>query len=100
MPDLVVNTAHRLSQLALGDDDPAGAVSAARAGLRLASSSDLMWRDLLLAEHRYGGAAAAEKVVETLGEGVLRHGLILSPETEALIDELLPTDASRARRVG
>ncbi|TDD58285.1 hypothetical protein E1263_19925 [Kribbella antibiotica] len=100
VPDLVVDTAHRLSQLALGDDDPAGAVSAARAGLRLASSSDLMWRDLLIAEHRYGGTAAAEKVVETLGEGVLKHGLVLSPETEALIDELLPTDASRARRAG
>ncbi|WP_405055955.1 LysM peptidoglycan-binding domain-containing protein [Kribbella sp. NBC_01505] len=99
VPDLVVDTAHRLSQLTLGDDDPAGAVSAARAGLRLASNSDLMWQDLLRAEYRYGGVAAAEKVVEALGEGVLKHNLVLSPETEALIDELLPTGASRARRV-
>ncbi|MEU0093632.1 hypothetical protein [Kribbella sp. NPDC006257] len=100
VPDLVVDTAHRLAQLTLGDDDPAGAVSAARAGLRLSGSSDLMWRDLLLAEHRYGGVAATEQVVEALGEGVLKHGLVLSAETEALIEELLPTGASRARRVG
>ncbi|GAA1660637.1 BTAD domain-containing putative transcriptional regulator [Kribbella alba] len=100
VPDLVVDTAHRLAQLTLGDDDPAGAVSAARAGLRLTGSSDLMWRDLLLAEHRYGGVAATEQVVQALGEGVLKHGLVLSAETEALIEELLPTGASRARRAG
>ncbi|GAA0608730.1 LysM peptidoglycan-binding domain-containing protein [Kribbella sandramycini] len=99
VPDLVVDTAHRLFELTLGDDDPAGAVSAARAGLRLASGSDLLWRDLLQAEHRYGGVAAAEAVVEALGERVVRHGLVLSPETEALIEELWPAGASRSRHV-
>jgi hypothetical protein len=100
VPDLVVDAAHRLWELTVGDDDPAGAVSAARAGLRLADSSDLLWRDLLAAEHRYGGVAAAEQVVAALGERIQAHGLMLSPETEALIDELLPAAASRARRAG
>jgi hypothetical protein len=100
VPDLVIDAAHRLSELNLGDDDPAGAVSAARAGLRLASGSDLLWRDLLMAEHRYGGVAATEQVVQALGEQVVQHGLKLSAETESLIEELLPTGASRARRVG
>ncbi|NEA31503.1 BTAD domain-containing putative transcriptional regulator [Streptomyces sp. SID13031] len=100
VPDLVVDAAHRLWELSAGDDDPAGAVSAARAGLRLAGSSDLLWRDLLMAEHRYGGVAAAEQVVSALGERIQAHGLLLSPETEALIEDLLPAAASRARRAG
>lgn len=100
VPDLVVDAAHRLWELTTGDDDPAGAVSAVRAGLRLAGSSDLLWRDLLVAEHRYGGVAAAEQVVAALGERIQVHGLMLSPETEALIEELMPTAASRARRAG
>lgn len=100
VPDLVVDAAHRLWELTTNDDDPAGAVSAVRAGLRLAGSSDLLWRDLLVAEHRYGGVAAAEQVVAALGERIQVHGLMLSPETEALIEELMPTAASRARRAG
>jgi hypothetical protein len=100
VPDVVVDASHRLWELTMGGDDPAGAVSAVRAGLRLADSSDLLWRDLLTAEHRYGGVPAAEKVVEALGERIQRHGLILSPETEALIEDILPASAPRARRAG
>ena len=100
VPDVVVDASHRLWELTMGGDDPAGAVSAVQAGLRLADSSDLLWRDLLTAEHRYGGVAAAEKVVEALGERIQRHGLVLSPETEALIEDLLPASAPRSRRAG
>jgi hypothetical protein len=100
VPDVVVDASHRLWELTMGGDDPAGAVSAVQAGLRLADSSDLLWRDLLTAEHRYGGVPAAEKVVEALGERIQRHGLILSPETEALIEDLLPASAPRSRRAG
>ena len=39
VPHLVVQTAHRLAELTLGDDDPAGAAGAAPAGLRLAVGS-------------------------------------------------------------
>ncbi|MEI8412559.1 MULTISPECIES: BTAD domain-containing putative transcriptional regulator [unclassified Kribbella] len=100
VPDVVVDASHRLWELTMGGDDPAGAVSAVQAGLRLADNSDLLWRDLLTAEHRYGGVPAAEKVVEALGERIQRHGLILSPETEALIEDLLPASAPRSRHAG
>jgi hypothetical protein len=100
VPDVVVDASHRLWELTMGGDDPAGAVSAVQAGLRLADNSDLLWRDLLTAEHRYGGVPAAEKVLEALGERIQRHGLVLSPETEALIEDLLPAAAPRSRRAG
>ena len=50
------DTAHRLSELRLGSGDPAGAMVAARAGLRLAFDDEALWRDLLLA-----AAAAARR---------------------------------------
>lgn len=90
VPDLVIHAAHRLAELSLGDDDPAGAAGASRAGLRLAVSSELLWQDLLVAEYRNGGHAAAEQIVQLLGESAQAQGLTLSSETQSLIEELLP----------
>jgi hypothetical protein len=90
VPDLVVNAAHRLAELSLGDDDPAGASNAARAGLRLAVGSEYLWRDLLIAEFRSSGQRAAEQVVQQLGEMAQREGAVVGAETESLIEELLP----------
>ncbi|MFB6726394.1 BTAD domain-containing putative transcriptional regulator [Kribbella sp. NPDC056345] len=98
VPDLVVNASHRLAELSLGDDDPAGASTAARAGLRLAVSSEYLWRDLLIAEFRSSGQRAAEQVVQQLGEMAQREGAVVSAETESLIEELLP-GRTTARRV-
>ncbi|GAB3947747.1 hypothetical protein GCM10029976_077580 [Kribbella albertanoniae] len=98
VPDLVVNASHRLAELSLGDDDPAGASTAARAGLRLAVGSEYLWRDLLIAEFRSSGQRAAEQVVQQLGEMAQREGAVVSAETESLIEELLPGRMS-ARRV-
>jgi hypothetical protein len=98
VPDLVVQTAHRLAELTLGDDDPAGAAGAARAGLRLVVGSEPLWRDLLVAEYRHGGAAAADRIVQLLGETAQNEGLLLSAETHSLIEELLP-GRTQARRV-
>lgn len=95
VPDLVIHAAHRLAELSLGDDDPAGAANAARAGLRLATSSERLWQDLLVAEYRNGGHTAAEKVVQFLGESAQAQGLILTAETQSLIDELLPGRTTR-----
>ncbi|MFG1627297.1 BTAD domain-containing putative transcriptional regulator [Kribbella sp. NPDC049227] len=100
VPDVVVDASHRLWELAMNADDAAGAVSAVQAGLRLADSSDLLWRDLLTAEFRYGGTAAAERIVEALGDRIQRYGLVLSPETEALIEDILPATAPRSRHAG
>ncbi|WP_432887893.1 BTAD domain-containing putative transcriptional regulator [Kribbella sp. CA-245084] len=90
VPDLVIHAAHRLAELSLGDDDPAGAANAARAGIRLAVNSERLWQDLLVAEYRNGGHAAAEQVVQLLGESAQAQGLTLSSETQSLIEELLP----------
>jgi hypothetical protein len=98
VPDLVGQAAHRLAELSLGDDDPAGAANAARAGLRLTVGAEYLWRDLLIAEFRHGGQGAAEQVVQLLGEAAQGQGLLLGAETHALIEELLP-GLTPARRV-
>jgi hypothetical protein len=89
----VADAAHRLSQLRLAQGDPGGAMDAARAGLRLAFDDELLWRDLLTAAHATGHehllrAAVAELCARTALDQVLPR---MAPETETLIDELLPS---------
>jgi hypothetical protein len=89
----VADAAHRLGQLRLAQGDPDGAMDAARAGLRLAFDDELLWRDLLTAAHATGQehllrAAVAEVCARTALDEVLPR---MAPETEALIDELLPS---------
>jgi hypothetical protein len=89
----VADAAHRLSQLRLAQGDPGGAMDAARAGLRLAFDDELPWRDLLIAAHATGQehllrAAVAELCARTALDEALPR---MAPETEALIDELLPS---------
>jgi hypothetical protein len=89
----VADAAHRLSELRLAADDPYGAMDAAHRGLRLAYDDELLWRDLLRAAHATGHEGLLRNAVEevrarsALGDGFPR----MAPETEALIDELLPT---------
>jgi hypothetical protein len=89
----VADAAHRLCELRLLGGDPHGAMDAARAGLQLAPDDELLWRDLLTAGH----ATGEEDVLrEAAGEVWARASLDgmppgLAPETEALLDELLPT---------
>ena len=89
----VADAAHRLSQLRLAQGDPGGAMDAARAGLRLAFDDELLWRDLLTGAHATGQeqllrAAVAEVCARAALGDVLPQ---MAPETEALIDELLPS---------
>jgi hypothetical protein len=89
----VADAAHRLSQLRLAQGDPGGAMDASRAGLRLAFDDELLWRDLLTAAHATGQehllrAVVAELCARTALDEVLPR---MAPETEALIDELLPS---------
>jgi hypothetical protein len=94
----VADAAHRLGRLRLARGDPGGAMDAARAGLRLAVDDELLWRDLLTAAHASGQehrlrAAVAEVCARTApDEGLPR----MAPQTEALIDELLPSWRSPA----
>ena len=94
----VADAAHRLSRLRLARGDPGGAMDASRAGLRLAFDDELLWRDLLTAAHATGQehllrAVVAELCARTALDEVLPR---MAPETEALIDELLPSWRSPA----
>jgi hypothetical protein len=89
----VADAAHRLSRLRLAQGDPGGAMDGSRAGLRLAFDDELLWRDLLTAAHATGQehllrAVVAELCARTALDEVLPR---MAPETEALIDELLPS---------
>ncbi|MEV4258075.1 bacterial transcriptional activator domain-containing protein, partial [Spirillospora sp. NPDC049652] len=89
----VVDVAHRLTVLRLDAGDVRGALDASRAGLRFAPREEVLWRDLLRATRASGDDEAVRAVVDEL------HAYAgydpLQPETEALIEELVP----RARRV-
>ena len=88
----VADAAHRLCELRLNDGDSRGAIDAVRTGLRIAPDDELLWRDLLTAAHATGQenllyAAAGEIWTRASIDGPPE----LTTETEALLDELLPT---------
>jgi hypothetical protein len=88
----VADVAHRLVLMKLDERDAHGAVAAARAGLRLATTDEGLWRDLLRATHATGDAAQLREVIDDLRERVEADPYTdqMQPETEALVDELLP----------
>jgi len=89
--DVVVDAAHRLVTLCRTDRDPGGAAAAARAGLRLAPGSQLLWRDLVRAEYDGpGGPEASADAAGTMAEVLGERGAPIEPETETLVDELIP----------
>ncbi|MGH3251916.1 MAG: hypothetical protein ACRDOI_37690 [Trebonia sp.] len=90
---LVADTAHQLAELRLGSGDPAGAMVAARAGLRLAFDDEALWQDLLRAAAAVGSAETLRSVVEEISARVALDEVLsrMAPETEALIDELMPS---------
>ena len=92
--DVVVDTAHRLARLC-GDDDPGGAAAAATAGLRFDPGSQLLWRDLLVAESLDPVDPDTAGVVDQLLGTLQSIGAPLEAETEALIEELLPARKAR-----
>jgi hypothetical protein len=90
---LVADAAHRLSVLCLAAGRAQDAMEAARSGLRLAFNDEQLWRDLILGAHATGKdavlrAAVAEVSTRTALDEVMPR---MAPETEALIDELLPS---------
>lgn len=93
VPARIADAAHRLVELRLAKADARGAVAAARAGLRGAPDEEGLWRDLLRATHATGDTASLRAVVGELEERVAADPAVeeLHAETEALIDELLPS---------
>jgi hypothetical protein len=88
----VADVAHRLVLLRLDEVDARGAVAAARAGLRFVPDDEGVWRDLLRATHATGDVARLRAAVDELLEQIERDPVVdqIQPETEALIEELLP----------
>jgi hypothetical protein len=95
---LVADTAHSLSALRLSWGDANGAIEAARAGLRLAFDDEMLWRDLLRGAAATSQEQALRAVVDELSARVALDEVMgrMAPETEALIDELLPSWRSSA----
>jgi hypothetical protein len=95
---LVADTAQSLSALRLAQGDATGAMAAARAGLRLAFDDEMLWRALL----RGAAATGQEPVLRAVVDEVSARAALdevmsrMAPETEALIDELLPSWRSSA----
>ncbi|GAA0387994.1 hypothetical protein Acor_53330 [Acrocarpospora corrugata] len=88
----VADAAHRLCEAWLGRGAADAAVGAARAGLLLAPDDESLWRDLLRAAHATGDHARLRAVVDALHRRAASHpyGGGMAPQTESLIDELLP----------
>ena len=89
----VADAAHRLCELRLEAGDPRGAMDTVRTGLRIAPDDELLWRDLLTAAHATGQesllyAAAGEVWARACLDGPPPG---MAAETEALLDEVLPT---------
>ncbi|MFG1941948.1 BTAD domain-containing putative transcriptional regulator [Nonomuraea sp. NPDC048826] len=84
----VADAAHRLCEIRLTEGEPDAAIAAVRAALLLATDDESLWRDLLRAAHATGDLARLRAVIEGLTR---RAAGGLAAETEALIDELLPS---------
>jgi hypothetical protein len=89
----VADAARRLVTLRLAAGDAAGAMDAARAGLRLAFADELLWRDLLLSAHAMGDPQLVRAVVDEVCARTALDEVLprMAPETEALIDEICPS---------
>ncbi|MFF5211441.1 BTAD domain-containing putative transcriptional regulator [Streptosporangium sp. NPDC000396] len=89
----VADAAHRLCETRLARGEVDRAVAAVRAGLLLAADDERLWRDLLRATHLTGDSGRLRAVVDALHRRAESHpeGGGMAPETEALIDELLPS---------
>jgi hypothetical protein len=89
----VADAGHRLAEMRLAAGDAQGAMEAVRAALRLAFSDEMLWRDLLIAAHATGREHVLRGVVGEVSARVSLDEVLpaMAPETEALIDELLPS---------
>lgn len=95
---LVADCAHRLATLRLAAGDAGGAMAAARSGLRLAFDDEELWRDLLRAAHGSGQERVLRSVVDEICARAALDEVMprMAAQTEALIDELLPSWRSPA----
>ncbi|WP_250281226.1 MULTISPECIES: bacterial transcriptional activator domain-containing protein [unclassified Frankia] len=88
----VVDVAHRLANLTLGNGDTVTAIAACRTGLRAAPTAEILWRDLLRTVAARHDRKALEAVINEMYQMIApsRTGLGIQAETNALVRELLP----------
>ncbi|MEW9527012.1 BTAD domain-containing putative transcriptional regulator [Microbispora sp. NPDC049125] len=94
----VSDAARRLARLLLDAGDAPGAMTAAQSGMRMSDEDEALWRELLRAAHATGDGAALQHWVTALRRRAAssRYQGRLVPETEALIEELLPAPVRAA----
>lgn len=87
-----VAVARRLAALSARYDDPIGARTALMAGLRAAPVCEELWRDALRLATRFATRSDVTAVADDLYAAIRQHGSPrgAEPETDALVDELLP----------
>lgn len=90
----VVAVAHRLVVLAEREPDPEGAAVAAALGLRMSPLSQLLWRDLVSAQHALHGREAMKGAVADMVRQLDSAGVAMEGETEALIAHLSATEGA------
>jgi DNA-binding SARP family transcriptional activator len=94
----VAMTAQALAQAALDRDDADDARAALQRGLELLPANEDLWRSRLELEAQAGDRETLVEVADRLYAAVAEHGSPVgaAPQTDALVDELLPGYRSRA----
>jgi hypothetical protein len=89
----VSDAAHRLWESRMAASDAEGAITAVLAGLRVSEGDEALWRDLLRAAHATGDTGKLHFWTATLRQRAAgsQYWGRLVPETEALIEELAPS---------
>ncbi|UYM04953.1 LysM peptidoglycan-binding domain-containing protein [Solicola gregarius] len=92
IPALVIRTARRLSAMLADRGDGEGARDALLRGLDLAPASEQLWCDALRLAERFASPRDIKVVADGMYAAIARHGSPRGarPETDALVDKLLP----------
>ncbi|GAA2832023.1 hypothetical protein [Kribbella solani] len=92
MAEAVVDAALRLAEASLNHNDGNLARTALQTGLSFAPASEDLWRATLRLASHFGTTADVTNVATQLYTALTKHGAPRGPEpeTDALIDELLP----------
>ncbi|MBA2417900.1 MAG: LysM peptidoglycan-binding domain-containing protein [Nocardioidaceae bacterium] len=92
MPLAVVLTARVVAESCAQGDDAVGARDALLRGLAMAPASEELWRAALRLASRFGGPNDTRTVADQMYAAIAEHGSPggAAPQTDALVDELLP----------
>jgi hypothetical protein len=92
--ELIIDAADRLSQICLEEGDQVAVEQAAAAGLRAVPAAQHLWRHVLRAEHALGGPVRLARATEHLRFVLATSGVVMEPETQALIEHLASVPTS------